>query len=78
MVYDINLSLGEMPAEPRYTRSIAKSPVSFAQALAAVPLFTTWNNIPVPSSASPLISNLNITTQAATNRRNDGRRRSSS
>jgi hypothetical protein len=59
-------------------RSVSdKTAASFAETLSAVPLFSSWTpgNPPYPAVTSS--SGNGISTSATTNRRHDGRRRSS-
>jgi hypothetical protein len=63
--------------EPQQSVTATKTAASFAETLSAVPLFSSWTpgNPPYPAVTSS--SGNGISTAAATNRRQDGRRRSS-
>jgi len=75
----LTIADGLLEATHHHPTTAAVARTNFADTLAAVPLFSTWTGTTTTPSASPATpASGGISTQATSNRRHDGRRRSHS
>lgn len=74
----LTIADGLLEATHHHPTTAAVARTNFADTLAAVPLFSTWTGTTTPSVSPATPASGGISTQATSNRRHDGRRRSHS